>query len=286
MGTVLKALLQQRHLQTVSAFNREYDKLAKRLDPALVGYGPKKAQFYRWLSGEISSLPFPDHCRILEGMFPNWSIAELFEEYSGNPEDLVREPRVAGSATKPPNARNLADVEAVYATRIDFLRAMPPQELFKTARTIDMAGLSLNMLCQQYSDTDVLRLLENGTTIRCLFLDPAGTSIHAREVEEGHPTGLLTNLTDTNIRTLERVRRRVTPETPGRLLIRVYDQSIRFNITIIDSMICVMQPYLPSARGVESPTFVARKSDTAGLYGTFSEVFEGMWADSTERATE
>ncbi|QVI22921.1 hypothetical protein KHQ06_08135 [Nocardia tengchongensis] len=285
MGTVLRALLQQRHLQTVSAFNREYDRLAQKIDPTLVGFGPKKAQFYRWLSGEISGLPYPDHCRILQGMFPNWSIDELFESYSGSPEDLVRAPRATAQTAKAQNGRDLADVEAVYATRLDFLRAMPPQELFKTARTVDLAGLSLNMLCQQYSDTDILRLLENGTVIRCLFLDPAGTSIRAREIEEGHPSGLLTNLTDANIRTLERVRRRVTPQTPGSLLIKVYDQPIRFNITIIDSTICVMQPYLPSARGVESPTFVSRKSGAAGLYGTFSEVFEGMWADGNERAT-
>ncbi|MFF0633480.1 DUF5919 domain-containing protein [Nocardia sp. NPDC004151] len=286
MGTVLKALLQQRHLQTVSAFNREYDKLAHRIDPALVGFGPKKAQFYRWLSGEISSLPYPDHCRILQAMFPNWSTAELFQQYSGNPEDLIREPHAVAHAAKQQNKHNLADVEAVYATRLDFLRAMPPQELFKTARTVDLTGLSLNMLCQQYSDTDILRLLENGTVIRCLFLDPAGESIRAREVEEGHAPGLLTNLTDANIQTLERVRRRVTAQTPGSLLIRVYDQPIRFNITIIDSTICVMQPYLPTSRGVESPTFVSRNSGAAGLYGTFSGVFEAMWSGGNERAIE
>ncbi|WP_306359507.1 DUF5919 domain-containing protein [Nocardia sp. CC227C] len=286
MGTVLKALLQQRHLQTVSAFNREYNRLAKKLDPTLINCGPKKAQFYRWLSGEISSVPYPDHCRILEAMFPDWSVTELFEKYSGNPADLAREPRASASAARPTTGTNLADVEAVYATRLDFLRAMPPQELFKTARTIDMAGLSLNMLCQQYSDTDILRLLENGTVIRCLFLDPAGTFIRAREIEEDHSPGLLTNLTGTNIQTLERVMRRVTAQTPGSLLIRVYDQPIRFNITLIDSTICVMQPYLPKSRGVESPTFVARKSGITGLFDTFSEVFESMWADGKERATE
>ncbi|QBS45725.1 DUF5919 domain-containing protein [Nocardia sp. CS682] len=284
MSTVLKALLQQRHLQSVSAFNREYDRLAKKLDTDLIGHGPKKAQFYRWLSGDISSLPYPDHCRILQAMFPDWTIAELFQTFTGSVDDL-HPSQIATTTSAPESAqRDLADVEAVYPTRLEYLRAMPPQELFKTAHTIDMAGLSLNMLCQQYADSDILRLLENGTVIRCLFLDPEGTAIRAREVEEAHDPGLLTNLTDTNIRTLERVCRRIRPETPGSLTIRVYDQPVRFNITIVDSEICVMQPYLPMARGVDSPTFVSKKSGKAGIFDTFADVFESMWASAKARS--
>jgi hypothetical protein len=63
---VLKMLLQQRHLQTHSAFRREYDRVAARVDPALKGGWPSKAQFYRWLSGDLIGLPYADHCRILE----------------------------------------------------------------------------------------------------------------------------------------------------------------------------------------------------------------------------
>jgi hypothetical protein len=284
VSTVLKALLQQRHLQTVAAFNREYDRIAKKVHPDLVGYGPKRAQFYRWLSGDISGLPYPDHCRILQLMFPSWTTAELFEEYSGSPDDLIRPQQPASDPTG--SEPGLADVEAVFSNRLEFLRAMPPQELLKAAQTIDIAGLSLNMLCQQCSDSEIRRLLENGSVIRCLFLDPNGTSIRSREIEEGHPAGLLTNLTDTNIRTLERVHRRTTPDASGSLRIRTYDQPVRFNITIIDSTICVMQPYLPLARGVESPTFVARKSERSGILEIFSEVFESMWMGAKERNPE
>ncbi|WP_036499254.1 DUF5919 domain-containing protein [Nocardia aobensis] len=279
MSTVLKALLQQRHLQTVSAFNREYDRLAGKLEPELVGCGPKKAQFYRWLAGDISKLPYPHHCRILEVMFPGWTIDELFQESSGSPDELIR-PLESPSVAE---ERELADVESVYASRLDFLQAMPPQELFKTARRIDMSGLSLNMLCQQYSDSDTLRLIESGTVLRCLFLDPEGNSIREREKEEGLPPGLLSNLTDTNIRTLERVRSRVSADASGALHIRVYDQPVRFNITIVDASLCVMQPYLPSARGVDSPTFVSRKTAAGGIFSTFSTVFETMWLEGKER---
>lgn len=286
MGTVLKALLQQRHLQTVTSFRREYDRIASKLDPDLVGHGPKKAQFYRWLSGDLASLPYPDHCRILQKMFPDWSIAELFEEFSGSIDDLSRKPQ---KSTSPPSGtctHKVADIESVFPSRTEFLKALPPQELFKDARRIDMAGLSLNMLCQQFSDSDIVRLLDSGTRIRCLFLDPTGEHIRKREIEEGHPPGLLSSLTDLNIKTLERLRNLAASDSAGGMEIHVYDETIRFNITIIDSQVCVMQPYLPKARGVESPTFVARKSDLSGIFTTFTSIFEIMWTSSRERAAE
>ena len=61
---------------------------------------------------------------------------------------------------------------------------------------------------------------------------------------------------------------------------------MRFNITVIDDATCVVQPYLPDARGVESPTFVIEKQPgLPGLFETFSQVFESMWARSGEITT-
>ncbi len=80
---VLKALLQHRHLQTHSTFSREYNRVAAKIDPTLRGGGPSKAQFYRWLSGDLVGLPYADHCRILEGMFPGWKIDQLFQAHDG-----------------------------------------------------------------------------------------------------------------------------------------------------------------------------------------------------------
>jgi hypothetical protein len=52
---------------------------------------------------------------------------------------------------------------------------------------------------------------------------------------------------------------------------------IRFNITLIDGEMCIMQPYLPQARGVDSPTFVIQRTqDLAGLYGTYDQVFTSL----------
>jgi hypothetical protein len=88
---VLKVLLQHRHLQTHRAFCREYDRVAAKADPTLRGGWPSKAQFYRWLSGELVGLPYPDHCRILEKMFPDWKVDQLFQTHDDG-IDFVPEP--------------------------------------------------------------------------------------------------------------------------------------------------------------------------------------------------
>ena len=100
---MLKVLLQHRHLQTHNAFCREYDKIAAAIDPTLRRGWPSKAQFYRWLSGELVGLPYPDHCRILEGMFPDWKVDQLFQTHDGG-IDFVPEPttpQVAKPAVRP-----------------------------------------------------------------------------------------------------------------------------------------------------------------------------------------
>lgn len=75
----LKLLLRQRHLQTYGSFCREYDKAALAIDADLVGTAPSRAQFYRWLSGDLEGLPYADHCQVLEKIFPGWTAVELFE---------------------------------------------------------------------------------------------------------------------------------------------------------------------------------------------------------------
>src|SRR5262245_3312468 len=74
----LKYLLRQRHWQTYRTFCAEYDKAASAFEKELVGTWPSRAQFHRWLTGELKGLPYPDHCRVLEEMFPDWSAAQLF----------------------------------------------------------------------------------------------------------------------------------------------------------------------------------------------------------------
>ncbi len=281
---VLKALLRQRHLQGHRAFCKEYDRHAKQLDPDLVGSWPGKAQFYRWLGRDLKGLPYAHHCRVLEAMFPGFSAEELFQEHTG--DNKGGDPSAEASPIPEPavsSTRGMADVTAVFPSRPTFSHEIPPHELFDGAKKISMVGLSLNLLCQSYPDRSLLGLLEAGTVVECLFLDPTGRYIKEREQEEAQPEGVLSTLTTLNIRTLQRLQSRLSPESRGNLHIRIYDEPVRFNITVIDNVTCVIQPYLPDARGVESPTFVAEKQPEApGLFETFTEILDSMWARGKE----
>jgi hypothetical protein len=88
----LKAVLRQQHLQTHTGFCREYDKVARMIDPELVGTYPSRAQFHRWLSGELKGLPHPHHCRVLEKMCPGYSAARLFEPDQPDAPKTAAEP--------------------------------------------------------------------------------------------------------------------------------------------------------------------------------------------------
>lgn len=288
-STLLRVLLRQRHMQGYRVFCKEYDRVAKQLDTDLVGHYPSKAQFYRWLSGDLLGLPYADHCRILEKMFPGWTAEQLLSPHEGDTDSLVTPPQRTTSAppvprpVQMPQQNRLADVTAVYASRTEFLHNVTPRALFEGAKTIDVAGLSLNVLCQQYSDRLLLDSIETGTEIRALFLDPDGTNITAREREEGLPEGHLSMFTKLNIEALRRVASKVSPAAQGRLDIRTYDEPIRYNILITDQARCVVQPYLPDARGVESPTLVIEKDAAIpGLFDTFNQVFASMWTRAKE----
>lgn len=92
--TLLKALLRVRHWQKRETFSRQWDKVAKTLDPSLVGTCPAHAQFYRWLSGSVSSMPYPDACRILEAMFPGVTVQRLFQPVRARRSELLEPPGV------------------------------------------------------------------------------------------------------------------------------------------------------------------------------------------------
>ena len=176
-----------------------------------------------------------------------------------------------------------ADVEAVFSTRSEFMSAMPPRTLLADATAIDAAGLSLNLLCQQYADQDLRALIGNGARARCLFLAPYGDAIAAREQEEGYPAGHLSALTEMNRQILlQRVKERLPEKARERLHIASYDETIRFNILLVNQELGVIQPYLSTARGVESPTFVLRRRGRRpGLYPIFEQMFEWLSQQST-----
>ena len=54
-----------------------------------------------------------------------------------------------------------------------------------------------------------------------------------------------------------------------------------YKVVLLNDEIGVVQPYLSTARGVESPTFLLRRRERRGLY----DVFEEMLGWLSERST-
>lgn len=179
-------------------------------------------------------------------------------------------------------SERFADLASVFPSRSAFSATLPPHVLFDTAKDIAIVGLSLNLVCQQYADKRLTQLIEGGSAMRCLFLLPYGESIQVREREEDYPTGHLSALTEMNIRILARLRARLSPAAEQRLILATYDEPVRFNIVLVDDQVCVVQPYLPGIRGVDSPTFLLRRlASGEGLFPIFQHVFSALWERST-----
>ena len=93
--TLFKELLKRRHLK-YETFRDEYERVAAQVAPDDIP--PSKAQYYRWLSGQLrGGIPYPDACRVLEFMFPPWKAADLFSTYQpglhiidDGPSDVLR----------------------------------------------------------------------------------------------------------------------------------------------------------------------------------------------------
>ncbi|TDO67687.1 hypothetical protein EV651_103601 [Kribbella sp. VKM Ac-2571] len=283
-GTALKALLRERHLQEHRAFCREYDKVARVVDREQVGGYPSKATFYRWLSGSLTGLPHPGHCRILEHMFPGWKAEALFLPWPDEPPtDPTAAPVPPAPVQQPANltgataAAGLAGVTAIYTSRTEFSHEIPTPKLFDSASEVAAAGLSLNLICQQYPDLK-LRALLRRASVRLLFLDPDGESIQRRNREEGHEEGHLSAWSRGNINIMSRLRDDLG-EAADKLELRMYDETIRFNLMFIDQRLCVMQTYLPALRGLDSPTFVMERTgnESSDLYSVYHHIFASLW---------
>ena len=282
-SVALKNLLRERHW-TYATFCIEYDKAARTIDPRLTRAWPSRAQFHRWLAGDLQQLPHPDACRVLEALFPGWAVEQLFarradhrSEQRASTPPVGELPRRAGGSEL--LAGQFQDVTAIYATRSEFTSNFPPHALFDDATSIRACGLSLNLICQQYGVHGLQRLIQRGGSIQCLFLDPGGSAIRLREDEENYAPGTLSELTRINIRSLQdRVRGQLPEDARPRLEIATYDETIRFNVVLVDEQIGIVQPYLPAMRGIDSPTFMLeRKWPDRGLFPVFEAIVSSLW---------
>ncbi|MFD3525528.1 SAV2148 family HEPN domain-containing protein [Streptomyces sp. NPDC058653] len=212
---------------------------------------------------------------------------------------------ILGSGTAVPSAERLrvdavedlvgdryADVVSVHPDRVRLQRQIPAEDLFGGARRLDAVGIGLNLLVQNFSGRRLVRLAESGCRIRLLFLNPASSSVKRRERELGLKKGELSRSVEMNILHMRRVRSRL--RDPDAFEIHVFDETPRFTAYLVDGDgadgLAVVQSYLRRARGMEAPVLVLRGAgrdvvrvgqDTEhGLFQTYREEFESVWADS------
>lgn len=272
-STVLKALLRERHIQEHRAFCREYDRAAKAIDRALIGTYPSKATFYRWLAGDLRGLPYPDHCRVLERMLPGWTAAAMFTDWTGESDELrpddeepVAEPPADAAAG--PATVALRGLTTVFTSAPEFADQLPPEALFDNASSVFALGSSLDLLVRKYPRFKLAALLRRAR-VRLLFLDPHG-------IAAGSAAG---SRAAAGIDVVQRLRLDLDPASDQRVDVRVADEPMPCELTLLNNVMCVLQPSLPPADGVDPPAFVMTRTDDDGndLYAVFNQLFAAVW---------
>lgn len=262
---VLKVLLQHRHLQTHRAFCREYDRVAAKVDPTLRGGWPSKAQFYRWISGELVGLPYPDHCRILESMFPDWKVAQLFQTHNGG-IDFIPEPDKPQATTKPnqpvPPARSVGPLTEAGISNL-WPRTGPAvlgdlvERVNNAREEITVFGLTRNF----YAKDDMLPLFETKASeipVTFYVMDPNCDSRRDRYRIEPVEAAMEdpARYTREILRPLFDASQRMVPTTSsGGMRIFTFNFPCSFAMEKIDRS-CRVMLYGHGKRGTEGPMLV------------------------------
>ncbi|HET9257066.1 MAG TPA: hypothetical protein VFO16_17965 [Pseudonocardiaceae bacterium] len=257
--TLLKALLRERHWQKHATFAREWDKVARIIDPRLAGSWPRHAQFYRWLRGDLRELPYPDACRVLESMFPQYSVRELFRPCSEHtvPGTAHNGDPAPGDATPEIDPLGAAGVSRLWPrTGPDVLQDLVSR-VSGAREEVSMFGLTRNI----YTSDEVLPLFESKAheiPVTFYVMDPYCDSrrdryrIEPLEAEMEDPERFKREI----LRPLFAASQRVGPPTPSAgLRIFTYNFPCSFAIEKIDRS-CRVMLYGHGKRGTEGPIFV------------------------------
>ena len=275
---VLKMLLQHRHLQTHRAFCREYDRVAAEVDPTLRGGWPSKAQFYRWLSGNLVGLPYTDHCRVLEKMFPGWTVDQLFQ-INGDGIEFVPEPSKVQAATPIRSMASAAPAPADQLREAGISNLWPrtsPAVLDDLLARVNNAreeitvfGLTRNF----YAKDDMLPLFETKAAeipVTFYVMDPHCDSRRDRyriepvEAAMEDPTRYVREI----LRPLFDASQRIVPATPNAgMRIFTFNFPCSFAMEKIDRN-CRVMLYGHGKRGTEGPMLVFEEGTPYWTYFT------------------
>ena len=166
---LLKVLTGQRHWQTYGTFCAEYDKAARQIDTGPARTHPSRAQHHRWLNGLLTGLPYPDHCRVLEAMFPGYTAEQLFQR--ATPELLY----AGGQGNGHTAPGTVSSGPPVFAAPSVGIRPFIEQAFHRDHVSVDFAGLSGETLHGVIQEPlDKIRIGQNkpaSITIRILVPD-------------------------------------------------------------------------------------------------------------------
>ncbi len=281
---LLKVLLKSRHLQAYSSFAREYRKVAGKVDRSLAGTEPSKAQFYRWISGELIHLPHSQHCRVLETMFPDWSVEQLFQPYSSSlefvPQAVPTPMPTAQPATPRPNAPTAdtnvpAEFVGLYAHRAD-----TPDELWldllKGAKeSIDLfANASLFLPEENPEAISIIKKKAGaGVQVRILLGDPSSEAAKLRGYEERLFEGIP-----------GRIQMALAYYQPlldvDGVQFRLHATSLYNSIFRYDDDMLVNQ-HIYGTYGYIAPILHLRKAPGADMFDAYMRSFDRVWDDES-----
>jgi transcriptional regulator with XRE-family HTH domain len=203
------------------------------------------------------------------------------------PGNAVADSSLEGQVFQPQRRSSFevwGELRHIYRTRTEFNQAFSYAQMFQWAHSILAVGISLNAIALTYSRESLLRLIrERQCLIQLCFLDPQGKKCAEREQEEGHPEGILANLTGVNIYLMQTLREQLLQtmaEAAKYLEIRVYDLIPRFNIYIVNDRIMTVQSYA-YGRGEDTPTLVLERKVQDGLFDFYAAAARHVLAHST-----
>jgi tetratricopeptide (TPR) repeat protein len=131
--TLLRVLVARRHWQKYETFVTQYVHAAGELaardhDSRLRGLSIAKRQFERWLAGTVKTVPYPDHCRVLEYLF-GYPVEELFSSVSqeaGPPPKVQLASAYVGRSIEPSAAAMVVKETALIGPEANRDRAAGP----------------------------------------------------------------------------------------------------------------------------------------------------------------
>lgn len=273
---LLKVLLKARHLHVYSAFEREYRKVAAKIDRELARTSPSKAQFYRWISGNVMNRPHSQHCRVLESMFPEWSVDQLFQPYGSSMEFIPETPPPASSPTVPPTSMTVPpEFVGLYAHRAD-----TPNELW------------LNLLKAANERIDLfanasLFLPEDNPEAISIIKEKASAGIRVR-ILLGDPTSEAAKLRGYEERLFEGIPGRIQMALAYyRPLVDVDGVEFRLQATSLYNSIfrydneMLINQHIYGTYGYIAPILHLRKTPGGDLFDTYMRSFDRVWDDES-----